>query len=428
MIRFYNGKVMTMENGAVTEDKEVWVDGDRICFVGVPTAQQLEDAVFERSVDLKGDLLMPGFKNAHTHSPMTFLRSYADDLPLQDWLTKQVFPMEAKLNEERVYHLTKLAILEYLSGGCTAAFDMYFFRDGYVKACVESGFRSAMCGSVTGDASRLAEIEDELERYNSTGSPLISYMLGIHAEYTCSRELIEGLGALARKYRAPTAMHNSETAREVEKCIGRYGITPTALFDSVGAYDFGGASFHNVHLTQEDMDIFSRRGVVCVHCPASNAKLASGIADICTMEKKGIELALGTDGPASNNALDMFREMYLMTVLQKVSRGDASACSPQTVLRAATVGGAHAMGLYDCDTIAVGKQADLTVIDLNTPNMQPVNNIPANLVYSGGKSNVRLTMCAGRVLYENGEFFIGDDPQSIYAHANRIIKEMISEQ
>ena len=422
MIRFYGGKVLTMQGGCELRDVEVWTDADKIAFVGKPDAQALEKTVFEREIDLRGDVLMPGLKNAHTHSPMTFLRSFADDMPLQDWLTKQVFPMEAKLNPERIYHLTKLAVLEYLTSGCTAAFDMYFMRDGFVQACEEMGFRSVMCGSVTGGEERLCELEEEFEKYNGK-SPLISYMLGFHAEYTCSKELLSGIGALAKKYRAPVAMHSSETRREVDECIERHGMTPTQLFDSLGIYDYGGAAFHCVHMTNEDMQILGRRGVSAVHCPASNLKLASGIAPIVQMQGAGINIALGTDGPASNNALDMFREMYLMTVLQKAANADAAACSPRSVLTAATVGGARAMGLADCDVIAAGKQADLVVLDMDKPNMQPVNNIVSNIVYSADKTNVRLTMCAGKVLYECGEFaFAGIE--DIYQNANRIINEM----
>lgn len=427
MIRFYNGKVLTMDSEIRPQDTEVWVDADKISFVGKPTAEQLSQTTFDRQIDLHGDVLMPGLKNAHTHSPMTFLRSFADDMPLQDWLTKQIFPMEAKLTEQRVYELTKLAILEYLTSGCTAAFDMYFFRDGYVKACVEAGFRSVMCGAVTGDESSLEKLEEDFAKYNSTGSPLISFMLGLHAEYTCSKELIGGVGQLAKKYKAPVAMHSSETEREVAECIGRYDMTPTQLFDSLGVYDFGGAAFHCVHLTDEDMQILKMRNVSAVHCPASNLKLASGIAEIVKMQKYGINIALGTDGPASNNALDMFREMYLMTALQKGVNKDAAACSPQSVLKAATVGGARAMQLSDCDVIAVGKQADLAVLDLNKPNMQPVNNIVSNIVYSADKTNVRLTMCAGKVLYEDGKFNVPWDTDEVYATANEIITEMKSE-
>ena len=424
MIRFYNGLVLTMQGEIKPEEAEVWVDGDKIVFVGVPTAEQLENAVFERQTDLGGDLIMPSFKNAHTHSAMTFLRSFADGLPLHEWLTQQIFPMEAKLDAERIYWFTKLAILEYLSSGCTAALDMYFYLDSYVSACTESGFRCIMCSADSGDANALTAIEDAYVKYNKPDRPFVKYIPGLHAEYTCSKELIEGIGALAKKYRTPTSAHNSETASEVAGCIERYGMTPTQLLESVGAFDFGGVQYHCVHLSQQDIDIFKRRGITAVHCPASNLKLASGIADIKAMHNAGINIALGTDGPASNNALDMFREMYLMSVLQNIKYGDAAAFDSLDVLRAATVGGAKAMYLDDCDVIAVGKQADLVVIDLHKPNMQPLNNIPKNIVYSGGKSNVRLTMCAGKVLYENGEYHIGEQPEKIYANAQRLVDGM----
>ena len=413
-----------MQGDIKPEDAEVWVDGDKIAFVGKPTAEQLESAVFERQIDLGGDLIMPSFKNAHTHSAMTFLRSFADGLPLHEWLTQQIFPMEAKLDAERIYWFTKLAILEYLSSGCTAALDMYFEPDSYVSACTESGFRCIMCSAESGDEGALKAIEDAYVKYNKPDAPLVKYIPGCHAEYTCSKELIKGVGELARKYRTPTTAHNSETASEVAGCIERYGVTPTQLFESVGAYDFGGVQFHCVHMSQQDIDIFKRRGVTAVHCPASNLKLASGISDIKAMKNAGINIALGADGPASNNALDMFREMYLMSVLQNIKHGDAAAFDALDVLRAATVGGAKAMLLEDCDVIAEGKQADLIVIDLHKPNMQPINNISKNIVYSGGKTNVRLTMCAGRVLYENGEFHIGEQPDKIYAKVQSLVDQM----
>lgn len=423
MIRFYNGRVLTLANGIEPENIEVWTEGDKISFVGVPSDAQLKSRVFGREYDLKGNLLMPSFKNAHTHSAMTFLRSYADDMPLQDWLFKQIFPMEAKLNGEYVYWLTKLAILEYLTTGCTAAFDMYFELDDYVKACTESGFRSVLCGAVSGDKSALERLENNYLKYNGK-DPLISFMLGFHAEYTCDRELIKGVGELAEKYKAPVAVHNSETEKEVRECIEKYGKAPTELFEELGVYNYGGAGFHCVHMSERSLEIFRDRGVWAVHCPGSNTKLASGIAPITKMQKMGINIALGTDGPASNNCLDMFREMFLMTGLQKLADNDAAACPADKVLEAATVGSARAMGLNDCDTIAVGKQADLVVIDLNRPNMQPLNNIGNNIVYSGSKDNVKLTMCAGKILYENGEFYVGEKPEVIYRKANEIINTL----
>lgn len=423
MIRFYNGKVITMENGIEPEEKEVWTENDKIIFVGTPSEDDLKGKSFEREYDLKGNLLMPSFKNAHTHSAMTFLRSYADDMPLQDWLFQQIFPMEAKLDGEKVYWLTKLAILEYLTSGCTAVFDMYFELDDYVKACTESGFRSVLCGAVSGDRSAIERLESNYLKYNGK-DPLISFMMGFHAEYTCDYELLKAVGELANKYKAPVATHNSETEKEVLECIEKYKMTPTELFDDLGIYNYGGAGFHCVHMSPNGMKIFKDKGVWAVHCPGSNVKLASGIAPITKFQEMGINVALGTDGPASNNCLDMFREMFLMTGLQKIANKDAAACPADTVLKAATFGSARAMGLNDCDTLSVGKQADLIVIDLMRPNMQPLNNIGKNIVYSGSKENVKLTMCAGKILYENGEFYIGEKPEIIYKKANEIINSM----
>lgn len=420
MIRFKNGLVITMKNGIEPENIEVWVENDKISFVGKPSDEMLKVTTFEREIDLDGNLLMPSFKNAHTHSAMTFLRSFADDMPLQDWLFKQVFPMEAKLKGEDIYWLSKLAVLEYLTSGITASFDMYFEPDDYVKANIESGFRTVLCGSISGDASNITRLEDFYNRFNGV-HPLISYQLGFHAEYTAEYELMQAVGELAKKYKAPVSVHNSETEKEVLECIEKYGKTPTQLFDSLGIYNYGGAGFHCVHFSDEDMEIFKERNVYAVTCPSSNAKLASGIAPLCKMADKGVNLAIGTDGPASNNCLDMFREMFLMTALQKIREKDASAFSADKVLYAATSGSAKAMGLYDCTNIDVGKQADLIVLDLNQPNMQPINNIGKNLVYSGSKQNVKMTMCAGKILYENGLFNVSEDPKRIYQRANEII-------
>ena len=187
-------------------------------------------------------------------------------------------------------------------------------------------------------------------------------------------------------------------------------------------YNYGGGGFHCVHMSDEDIEIFKRRGLWAVLNPASNLKLASGIAPAARFIKEGIGLAVGTDGAGSNNALDMFREMYLVTALAKYREGDASAVDANEVLKMACVGGARAMGLNDCDCIAAGKKADLTVIDLHKPNMRPINNITKNVVYAGSKENVRLTMVNGRVLYENGEFYIGEDAEKVYAEADKIIK------
>ncbi|MEA5012127.1 MAG: amidohydrolase [Angelakisella sp.] len=416
-IRFYNGRIMPMTNGGEILEQELWVEGDSISYMG-PAKDN--DVQWDRQINLNGNLLLPGFKNAHTHSAMTFLRSFADDLPLLDWLNEQVFPMEAKIDGEDMYHLSRLAILEYLSSGITANFDMYFHPETVSQASIDSGFRTVMCGSINNFYNSPQGLEDFYLTYNKV-NPLISYKLGFHAEYTCSEELLKEIAALSQKYQAPVYTHNSESASEVEGCIQRHGTTPTVYLESLGLFEHGGGGYHCVHMSDEDLKIMKDKGLWVISNPGSNVKLASGIARLCDMDKMGIGLALGTDGPASNNCLDMFREMFLATALQKIKLDDASAMDAVRVLEMATVGGAGAMGLSDCDVLAVGKKADLVVLDLNQPNMQPLNNLAKNIVYSGSKSNVAMTVVAGRILYEKGEFFVGEDPERIYQRANEII-------
>ncbi len=417
MIRFYNG--LTLEPGGVTEN-EVWVDGSAISYVG-PAREDVP--AFTRQIDLGGDLLMPGFKDAHTHSGMTFLRSAADDLPLQEWLEKQVFPREAKLTPESLTAFVKVAFLEYLANGITACFDMYFFPDQFVQVAMDWGFRAVMCESLTAgdDPSRVYE---RYEKYNAV-SPLVGYRLGFHAEYTNGIETFKTVAEAAHHFKAPVWCHNSETVSEVRDCVARHGMTPTKLFDSLGLYDYGGGGYHCIYMTDEDLDIFARRGLTAVLNACSNGKLASGTFRLREAVEKGVNLAVGTDGPASNNALDMFREMYLINIMAKLREGNAAAGDPALILNAAVSGGARAMGLADCDAIAPGKQADLVRVDMHRPNMRPVNNVVKNLVYSGDPSNVRLTMIAGRVLYEDGQFYVGEDPEKVYRTAEEYTRQIL---
>lgn len=419
MIRFYNGRLLSFKNGFEITDDEVWTNGSEIAFVG-----KNHDKKADREIDLNGNLLMPAFKNAHTHSAMTFARSLADDLPLQPWLYDMIFPMEAKLNESDIYTLSRLAFLEYLSSGISACFDMYYYPEAMAKASVDAGFRTVMCGAVNNFKESVSLLDKYYQKYNSYDE-LISYRLGFHAEYTTSKELMNGIALLAEKHEAPVFTHSSETKSEVEGCLERYGKTPTELFEELGLFNYGGGGFHSVWMSENDLEIYKKHGIWAVINAGSNSKLASGIAPLEKMQKAGINTAIGTDGPSSNNALDMFREMYLAAVTQKLKTSDAAACDAAELLKSATVGGAHCMGLYNCDIIDTGKKADLTVIDLHRPNMQPINNIIKNIVYSGSKENVKLTMINGKILYENGEF-IGTDIEKIYYEAQKITDRLKS--
>ena len=418
--RFYNAQILPMDGTMDLIQGEVWVEGNRITCVG---AGKPVHPVWDREINAGGNLILPGFKNAHTHSAMTFLRSYADDLPLQEWLTEQIFPMEAKLQPEQIYWLSILAIMEYLTSGITSCFDMYLNPEMMAKASIDCGFRTVLVSGLNNFTSSLSELEENFKKYNHLHE-LIHYHLGFHGEYTCSEELLKGVAHLANEYKAPVFTHLSETKREVDDCLPRHGETPGAYLDSLGMFEYGGGGYHCVWLTEEEMELFHQKGLTVVTNPASNLKLASGIAATPALLQKGIPMAIGTDGPASNNCLDMFREMFLVTGLGKLHAHDASAVPAEEVLKMAVTGGARAMGLQDCDCLAPGKMADLIMINLKQPNMQPLNHLVKNLVYSGSKQNVKLTMVNGRILYEDQKFFIGVDAEEVYRRANAIIQEM----
>lgn len=417
-IRFYNARVLTMADGQELFTGEVWVSDNKIAYVGdgkdEPTA-----LIWDREVDCEGNVLMPGFKNAHTHSAMTVFRSLADDLNLQDWLHTMIFPREAKMTGEDCYTLTKLAILEYLTTGVTAIADMYLTPETIADACAEMGMRCVLVSGLNMFGPAMSVME---ERYNKLNGKydLVSYKMGLHAEYTCPKELLEEASELIHKYQAPLYVHMSETKTEVDECIERYGMTPPALFEKLGLFDFGGTIYHGVHITDDDMEILKRHNIHVASNPASNAKLASGIAPISKYLEKGIPVSIGTDGASSNNCLDMFREMFLITALAKLKDNDPSAVPAMEVLKMATVNGAIGMELPDCDVLAEGKLADMIMIDLHQPNMQPLHNICKNIVYSGNKMNVKMTMINGKILYEDGKFLCCDDVEALYAECNAI--------
>ncbi|MCI8993437.1 MAG: amidohydrolase [Eubacterium sp.] len=443
-IRFYNAKILktTEDRNFQVEEGELWVQGNKIAYIGAGAganassgADAREDAgvgakavdaaeiSWDREIDVCGNLLMPGFKDAHTHTAMTFLRSYADDLPLQQWLFDSVFPREGQLTPEDVYHLDILGIMEYLTSGITSNFDMYFFPPENAKASVDCGFRTVQTSGLNDFGGTVELMEENYHKCNEMGE-LSSFVVGFHAEYTTAKTLMEQVSALAHKLKSPVFVHNSETALEVKECKERYGISPTQLMEQLGMFEYGGGGYHCVYFEDADFEIFKKRGLTAVTNPASNLKLASGICPVKRFVDEGISMAIGTDGAASNNSLDMFKEMFLTAALAKVRENDAECVSAEEVLYMATAGGAYAMGLNDCDRLEAGKKADLIMIDLQQPNMQPLNNIVKNLVYSGNKQNVKMTMVNGRILYEDMKFHIGFKPKEVYKKANEIIGRM----
>lgn len=416
--RFRNARILTIASMEVFEG-EVHVEGNRITYVGEEIHNL--NKFFHQTFDCEKNLLMPGFVNAHTHSGMTFLRSLADDLPLDKWLNEKVFPIETKLTEEDIYWFSRLAIREYLTSGITSNFDMYLNPYPIIKASQDIGFRTTLCGAVNDFTLSVGNVEDCFKKYNEKDS-LISFKLGFSHEYTTSEDKIKQIAALSHKYKAPVYTHLQETKKEVEECIARTKKTPLEYLCDLGVFDYGGGGFHLVHMSNRDLELIEKYHLNVVTNPSSNCKLASGIAPISDYLKRNINVALGTDGAASNNCLDMFREMFLVSALAKIKDQDASSVDAYEVLRMATINGAKALGL-DCGTLEEGKLADLILIDLHQPNMLPINNIPKNIVYSGTKENVLMTMVNGEILYSQGYYLEDDEEKEIQQRVERLKKE-----
>ena len=413
---FKNARILTMKSSDVFSG-ELVVKDNKIAYIG----PRYEGEVPDRVIDCEGNVLMPGLKNAHAHTAMVFARSCSDDLSLHDWLYTTIFPMEEKFEDGDIYHLTKLGILEYLISGITAAFDMYFHVPEIVKASEEMGFRSVILATSSSEPISLLR-----ERYREINKPdsLCKYFLGIHAEYTTSEERIKEVVGLSHELKAPIYLHIGETEAEVQGCVERHGLTPVKYLDSLGFFDYGGGGFHCNYFSDEEVDIFKKHNCYIVTCPCSNLKLASGIAPLNRYKNAGLTIAIGTDGAGSNNALDMFREMYLVSTLQKVTNKDPKVMDGFEVLKMATINGAHALGLNNSDILEEGKYADIIMIDLKNPAMQPINNIPKNIVYAGSKDCVKMTMINGKILYYNHEFFVNEDINKIIDKANEITRRL----
>lgn len=418
MIRFYNAKILTMKDRSII-DGELWTDGNRICYIG---SSKNDGTSFEREIDCGGNLLMPGLKNAHTHTAMTFARSLADNSTLNDWLYNHIFPIEGKLTDDNVYWFSVIGYAEYLASGITSCFDMYMHLDAQAKAAVDCGYRHVFCGSVN-DFGGIDNLEDDYIRFNDYDD-LISYKLGFHAEYTTSKDLMCRISDIAHKHEAPVFAHISETKNEVDGCISRYGKSPVKLFDELGLFDFGGGGFHCVWFDDEDRKIFKDKGLHAVFNCCSNLKLASGAPRTDKFIKEGVNVAIGTDGAGSNNSLNMFREMFLAATLPNLYVEGGAFVDPFDILKAATSGGAYCMGLDDCDVLDVGKQADIIMVDLKNPTMRPVNNMIANIVYSGHPGIVKMTMVAGKILYEDGRFSTIDLDEAI-KNTDKMMTELV---
>ena len=403
--------LLTMdEKDTVLKDGCLFIDEDKIAYIG--SQDDAMEAKAERIIDAKGNIIMPGLVNAHTHLPMTIFKGYGEGLPLQQWLTDKIWPAEAKLNDEIVYWSSMLGLIEMAKTGTTCFLDMYMFYDAVFKAMKQSGHRGVLARAVL-DADgnldyRIKEAEDVLKRYKSNGR--VDAMVSAHAEYTCSTEALKKVLELAQKYEAGIHVHISETQEEHEQAIERHGMTPIQLIHQMGLTQVPVAAAHCVHVSDQDVDIMAEKNISVLSCPQSNLKLGSGIAPLKKMADAGINIAIGTDGSSSNNNLDMLEETMLASMLQKGVLMDASVISNMQALKMATVGGAKALGLADkIGQIKPGYQADIIMIDTSGIAFQPQNDVISCTINSGNGRDVAMTMVAGDIIYENDEIRFADE-------------------
>ncbi len=399
--------VITMDpSRRVIENGAVAVSGDRIVAVGAAAELNRKFRAKHR-LERPDSILAPGLVNAHTHAPMALMRGIADDLILQDWLEKYIFPAEAgHVSPEFVRWGTKLACLEMMLGGTTTFADMYYFEDVIAEATREAGLRAVLGQTIIGfpvpdaktPADALKSTEGFLRRF--AGDPLIVPAVAPHALYTNSDETLTASRALANKYNAPLLIHVAETRREHLETLERRGLSPIQALDKLGLFEGRTLAAHVVWPDDEDLAILHRRGVGIAHCPSSNSKLASGVAPVVKMLSLGLSVGLGTDGPAgSNNDFNLFEEMDLAAKLQKVTTGDPRALPATQALEMATLGGAQALGLEKLiGSIETGKRADLISVRLDTPHARPLYDPYSQMVYALKASDVLDVMVNGRLV------------------------------
>lgn len=414
-VLFEHATVVTMDPAdPVLRDAFVAVEGTKIASVGTVRPE----GTFARTVDCTGKVLMPGLVNAHTHVPMALMRGYGGGHDLQHWLNDYIFPAEAKLDGRCVAAGTALGLAEMIASGTTCIADMYMYTEAIAQTALEAGISANLsCGGVyfgapedfspekCGDCQNHTKL---YENWHNAGDGQIVVDASIHAEYTSNPPLWQWVADFAQKRNLRMHVHVSETHSEHESCLNKYGETPAQLLDKYGVWQNGGIAAHCVYLSGGDAELFAKRGVTAVHNPVSNLKLMSGVAPLFFLRECGMNVALGTDGVASNNSHNIFEEMKVAALIQNYSFGeDHGQLSAADILAMATVNGARALG-RDAGVVAPGKIADLILVDFTMENLFPCHDVLENLVYSAAPSNVVMNMARGKIIYENGTFLTLD--------------------
>src|SRR5215469_2285525 len=413
------GIVVTMDAPRnIYQDGSVAVRGDSIVAVG-PRADIEARFQSVQVIDARGDLVLPGFINGHTHVPMTLFRGLHDDVTLQEWLYKYIFPAEAKnVNEEFVRWGTRLAAAEQIRAGVTTFADMYYFEDAIAEETKAAGMRGVLGETFIdfpapdnkSEAEMLAYAERFLKRWQ--GDPLIHAAAAPHSIYTCSKKTLQDAAALARKYHAPILIHVAEMKKEWEDSEKANGMSPVAYLNSIAVLGPDVVAAHCIFVDEADRKLLAEHGAGCVHNPSSNMMIASGVSPVPEMRAAGVAVGLGTDGPAgSNNDLDLMEEIDLAAKLAKISKMNPLALNAKSVVEMATIDGARAIHMEkEIGSLEPGKKADLVLISLNEPNAVPMYDIYAQIAYSLKASDVETVVIGGRVVMRDRKLLTLDEP------------------
>lgn len=407
-----NVKILTMADGEVIKNGNIYIENEKIKKI---TNDKI-DFSYDKKIDGKNYLAIPGFVNAHTHVGMSLFRNFSDDVELMTWLNEKIWPLEDKLIEQDVYWASLLSHAEMIMTGTTSFADMYYFEDQTIKALEKSKMRAQISRGLTLEDKNYKKIEENIDlfkKYENSQNGRINIAFGPHAVYTTDKNYLKEINKYAKKYKMPIHIHLSETKTENTDCMKRFNQSPTEVFEECRIFENKTIAAHGVYLSDKDLDILSKYDVSVVHNPSSNLKLSSGFLDCTRVINKKINLAMGTDSSASNNNLSMIKEISLTSLVSKYN--NPQNLKAYDVLKMATINGAKALGLDDkIGTLEEGKLADIILIDLNNPNHTPQNNLISSLPYSTFDKDVSYVIINGDLVY--------DDKKFVYLNEKEIIK------
>jgi 5-methylthioadenosine/S-adenosylhomocysteine deaminase len=415
------------EKGTVIRGGAIAIDGDRILAVG----KKPDEFVPDTTIDGANHVAVPGFFNAHCHASMSLVRGYAEDLPLDRWFNERVWVAESALGPEEVRAGAQLAACEMIRSGTVAFNDHYFYMDHVAEVVEASGLRASLAWCQFGigaDKEVGADLKGALafaERWNGKADGRIRAMLGPHSPYVCPPAFLREIAALAKEKGLGLHIHLAESEEQVSRSLATHGMTPARLLEETGVLDVPTIAAHSLYLSDDDVAILARHGTTVAYCPITYMKLAMGPGDVPRLLRAGVNVALGTDGPASNNDMDMKEVVRFLPLLQKLARRDAEVIAGDASLRYATQAGARAMGFPAAGVIEAGRSADFVLFDFDKPHLVPRHDLVANLVHAAKGSDVSHVFVAGKLLYEDGTILTLDE-EKIRAEAERAAFRMVS--